>query len=301
MSICTIEGVSVSQLPPGGIGLKPQDFVESASGNPTPQIGSERTLEQFIREALTEAVPFIDGVAPKSGAPPTWKGKTSPTTFPESDAPVYSSEKSVLVKESGEAFGKERTETWFSRRSCHKDYAGKGTASWDEFSRAFYERHAETEKEFIPTVIEVRRAINWDTSGIEIELNGEKWTDISFAAWEMKHRIEPKPLSNRVFPTVQITAKLDGSQEFIIAQIPISNFADSPYSQYVKDKGIVVAAYTSAERLRILPNTGEVEWIMATASDAGGVLPQFVQNLAVPAEIAKDVKKFLSWILTQRS
>lgn len=59
-----------------------------------------------------------------------------------------------------------------------------------------------------------------------------------------------------------------------------------------------MAAYVSVERIRFLPSNGEIEWIMATASDAGGVLPQFIQNLAVPGAIAKDGKFSIS-ILTQ--
>jgi hypothetical protein len=40
---------------------------------------------------------------------------------------------------------------------------------------------------------------------------------------------------------------------------------------------------------------------MATASDAKGVLPQWMQNLAVPGAVAKDVEMFLSWIPSQRN
>ena len=40
---------------------------------------------------------------------------------------------------------------------------------------------------------------------------------------------------------------------------------------------------------------------MATASDAGGVLPQWLQNLAVPGKIAHDVDMFLAWIPSQRA
>ena len=39
---------------------------------------------------------------------------------------------------------------------------------------------------------------------------------------------------------------------------------------------------------------------MTTASDARGVLPKFVQALAVPGQIAKDVALFLSWIARER-
>ena len=40
---------------------------------------------------------------------------------------------------------------------------------------------------------------------------------------------------------------------------------------------------------------------MATASDGKGILPQWLQNQAVPGEIAKDVKFFLEWVAGQRT
>jgi hypothetical protein len=81
----------------------------------------------------------------------------------------------------------------------------------------------------------------------------------------------------------------------------LTDFEKSPFAEYARDKSLVMAAYTSIERIRILPTNGDVEWIMATASDAGGVLPQWMQNLAVPSAVAKDVEMFLSWIATQRN
>ena len=65
-----------------------------------------------------------------------------------------------------------------------------------------------------------------------------------------------------------------------------------------KDKDTVEAAYVSVERIRKLG--GDIEWIMAAASDARGVLPRVVQNMAVPGQIAKDVPKFLAWIARER-
>jgi hypothetical protein len=118
---------------------------------------------------------------------------------------------------------------------------------------------------------------------------------------EMTHRIDPKPLKNRTFPVVQISADLAGAEEFIVVSIPLHDFNKSPYAQDAKDKSLVMAAYTSVERIRILPTNGEIEWIMATASDAGGVLPQWMQNLAVPGKVAKDVEYFMDWIPSQRS
>lgn len=78
------------------------------------------------------------------------------------------------------------------------------------------------------------------------------------------------------------------------------------------EKGVVVGAYVSVERVRRLPLTkgaeaggmsgerGRIEWLMATASDARGILPMWVQTRAVPGQIAKDVSLFLGWMNTER-
>jgi len=298
MNILTRHGISISELPAGGIA--PARPNSANNGAPELASTSSKDLAQFIQEIMQEGIPFVDAVAPKSGEQSTWKAKSSPTTFPQSEAPVFSSELTVTAKDANNGTEQERTEVWFSRRSCHRNSAEKRTASWAEFTRAFYEHHAETEHRYVPTVLAVRRAIYWDTTGLEIEVNGETWTGFICEVWEMKHKIEPKPLNNRVFPALQIGAKLKGKDETVFLQAPIFGFAESHHAEYAKDKTVVVATYAAVERLRIVPSSGQIEWIMATASDAGGNLPQFVQNLAVSGEVAKDVKMFLEWIPSQR-
>lgn len=60
------------------------------------------------------------------------------------------------------------------------------------------------------------------------------------------------------------------------------------------------SVYTSLERCKITPS-GDVEWIMATASDAKGNLPMVVQKLGVPGAIVKDVGLFMKWIAEKRA
>ncbi|EXJ96331.1 hypothetical protein A1O1_01457 [Capronia coronata CBS 617.96] len=43
-------------------------------------------------------------------------------------------------------------------------------------------------------------------------------------------------------------------------------------------------------------NQHEIEWIMATASDAKGNLPLWMQKMGVPGAVAKDVGYFMKWI-----
>lgn len=60
----------------------------------------------------------------------------------------------------------------------------------------------------------------------------------------------------------------------------------------------VFAAYASVEQVVSLP-TGELEWIMATTSNAGGLIPQWVQRSwtlgGVPKAVVADVGLFIGW------
>jgi hypothetical protein len=303
-----LEGISISTLPPGGKGVVPTYPISSTekftdgSGSTAPP-----DLKTFITSVLTESIPFIDGVAPKSGSQSTWKTKGSPKKYASSEAPVHLYERTVAGKDLDKVEGMSKfsadrkDETWFCRRSCHRNKAEKGTASWDEFTRCLKQHHAESEDAFTPTVIGAREAMKWDTTGIEVEVHGGRWNNITVAVEEMKHKIDPKPLKNRTFPVVQIAAALAGTEEFLVVSMPLTDFGKSPYAEFARDKSLVVAAYAAIERVRVLPTNGDVEWIMATASDAGGVLPQWMQNLAVPGAVAKDVELFMSWIPSQRN
>jgi hypothetical protein len=299
-----LEGISIQQLPSGGKGAVTGS---TAAAEASSNSGSGALdIHTFITNVITEAVPFIDGVAPKSGNEPTWKKKGTGKQYSSSDALVHSYERTVSGRELDKITGMSqfsadrKDETWFCRRSCHRNAAENGTASWQEFVRSFKEHHHESEDAFTPAVVGAREAITWDTEGMEVDVEGERWVDISLKMVEMKHKIDPKPLKNRTFPVLQLAASLAGTQEFIVVSIPITDFDKSPNAEYAKDKSLVVASYASIERIRILPKSGEVEWIMATASDAGGVLPQWLQNLAVPGKIAHDVDMFLAWIPSQR-
>ncbi|EPE29280.1 hypothetical protein GLAREA_00440 [Glarea lozoyensis ATCC 20868] len=307
-----LEGVSIQQLPPGAIPLHgaSSDSKESAEAPKERDDNgsiSAANIFSFITSILAESIPFIDGVAPKSGGPSTWKAKGAPKKFPTSKAPVHLCEWTVPGAELDQVSGMSqfsadrKDEYWCCRKSVHRDVAETGTATWREFVHNFKDHHAESERDFTPTVMEARKALEWDTEGIEVEVNGERWDNITMVLCESKHKIDPKPLKNRTFPVVQVTAMLAGAKEFLVISIPLTDFDKSPYSKFAKDKSLVIASYTSIERVRVLPDSGDIEWIMATASNAKGVLPQFVQNMAVPGAIAKDVEFFMSWIPTQRA
>ena len=45
---------------------------------------------------------------------------------------------------------------------------------------------------------------------------------------------------------------------------------------------------------------GETEWLMATASDARGVLPMWMQKMGTPGAVVKDVGLFMKWVQEKR-
>lgn len=65
-------------------------------------------------------------------------------------------------------------------------------------------------------------------------------------------------------------------------------------------ESIFSSVYTSIER-GILRDSKEIEWIMATASDAKGVLPMWAQKLGVPGAVVNDVGFFMKWTADNRA
>lgn len=63
------------------------------------------------------------------------------------------------------------------------------------------------------------------------------------------------------------------------------------------EKSRVRGKYVSVELVREVEDGKRVEWRMATSSDAGGNIPRFVTNSALPKSIAEDVPSFLRWMM----
>ncbi|KAI1653623.1 hypothetical protein F4813DRAFT_399711 [Daldinia decipiens] len=221
-------------------------------------------------------------------------------------------------KGKGKGRGGVRPETWCCRRSVHEDRPERGTACWGEFVRSFRDEHAESERAFTPACVDAHQALAWDCGGAEAREGGQTWRRFGLIVEEMRHRIGKPVLKDRTFPVLQMTAATasstttsssegeeeeDDDDEFLVVSIPIPDFGTSEASKLAREKGAQIASYVSVERIRrIADGDGgkRVEWLMATASDAGGVLPAWVQNVAAPGVIWKDVPLFLGWIGRER-
>lgn len=274
--------------------------------HPSQLPGSSATpqeLTPFLASLLQEALPFISSVpSSQSSTDSPWKPKGI-KTYPHSASPVHLFERTVPAAELAAVVkehhppqvdaGKLRDETWVLRRSVHEDAAAAGTASWGEWVRCFKDGHAEAEQAFTPSVLSTSLAQQWDCGGVEVELGGARWGDWTLRLEASTHRM-PAPLRNRVFPVLQATASARGRREFLVVQVAARDARDARGAE----DGTVRGAYSSVERLR--ETADGVEWTMGTASDARGVLPAWVQRMAVPGQVAKDVDMFLGWIAEER-
>lgn len=215
---------------------------------------------------------------------------------------------------------------------------GSGSASWAEFRDGLKDRHAEVEAAFTPGLVAHRRVARWErVRGLEVTttaaIGGRKtaWGEFTLTVEEVRHRIGRPLLQDRVFAVLQVTAAVvpgtaaggaggagdGGSDEFVVVNIPVVDDGEDekheagtgqsnhhhqqqqPRLEFCRDDGVVVGAYVSVERVRRLL-AEEIEWLMATASDARGVLPARLQALAVPGQVVKDVPWFLTWVAQQR-
>ncbi|KAK0730662.1 hypothetical protein B0H67DRAFT_639138 [Lasiosphaeris hirsuta] len=279
-------------------------------------------LAPFLISILQEAVPFADSIAPKNPAPvpapapPPWTPKGARSYPTACEARVDLLERAVPVLSGPQ---RDRRETWACRRSVHRDAAEAGTASWGEFCACFKERHAATEDAFTPTVISAREAVRWECGAVEAHEAGETYGNFTLGIAAMRHRVGRPLLKDRIFPVLQMTCAVMDAEavadaaavsrtekpEFLVVSITVDDFFSSfpDAAPDGEDNNTVVAAYVSVERIRRLPDPGanDIEWIMATASDAKGGIPMWMQTLAVPGQIAKDVPNFLAWIAKERA
>ncbi|OAA49273.1 START-like domain protein [Metarhizium rileyi] len=259
-------------------------------------------LSPLLTVVWTEAVYFVSKVhleSTKKESP--WRPK-GVMTFPNSAAPVHLYQRVVSTEELAQVCEEHKLndvderdlhpEVWALRRSVHENAAATGTADWKEWIHCFKDRHAETEKEFTPTVLDTRLMKKWRCKDMKIQLAGRIWVKWTMKWEESVHKL-PFPLKKRVFPVLQVTAMTQDNQEFMVVQIAVKD-----EDATARNGGAVLGAYTSVERFR--QTESGVEWIMGTVSDARGLVPRWVQRRAVPAQVAKDVDMFLAWMSKER-
>ena len=320
------------------IRLHPRIFRDLPAHSSLPGTDTRPELPTFVQDALREALVLLHSVPstftqdPKlrSSAPCTAKVKLfrnrRSVTDPYSPKSVMSSE------------------FWVCRQSEHVDAKTKGTASWDEFEAGLRSHHAEHEMDYTPSVSSVERLVEWTRAEVgEIKLDDRTFKDVdveskdsslnSSRAYTNKqpvnmitHTFNPGALiAPRTFIVFTISAAYESTQQdesgepqkgFVTVQIPLqSTPSHTPAELHEKitslaPKRAIFAHYASVEHVSLLPPAESnaprrIEWTMATTSDAGGSIPQWVQRNwtlgGVPRAVVADVGLFIGWTDRRRS
>ncbi|EME87950.1 uncharacterized protein MYCFIDRAFT_75783 [Pseudocercospora fijiensis CIRAD86] len=195
-----------------------------------------------------------------------------------------------ITKYSRTTPGSQSEETWFQRTSLHENKAEPGTATFDEFDNGLRENHSKNEQEYTPGLVEVHELLNYKALLEGKGRTAGRWQDVDLYLMQMRHKV-PSPLKNRVFTVVVAAGKIEN--EFVDVQIPVELPNNAKYKETSTE--IVHGVYASVERGSLEENGTHVKWQMGTASDAKGILPLFIQKIAMPGEIAKDVGRFVEW------
>ena len=292
------------------IRLRPLAVHQLPAHSKLPSDGKERPeIHAFAAAALEEGNAFMTTYLLHK-----FNVKSEGKWSPPSNAPVklfaHDISASELPKDTVAAAPSDGSgESWFARESLHVNKAENETASWEEFDNGLRVDHSLHEMEYTPTVEDAHEAMNWDE---ELEKNGRKigeWDDVHASVMEMRHKV-PAPLNNRVFPVVVITGKkaaapAEGSDQgipgdsFTVVQIPVAT-QGLPNAKYHNAPKITAGLYCSIERCEVVEGGKKVQWSMATASDAKGILPMWAQKMGVPGAVVKDVGWFILWVEERR-
>ncbi|KAJ5338028.1 hypothetical protein N7452_004756 [Penicillium brevicompactum] len=224
-----------------------------------------------------------------------------------------------------------QNEFWVCRQSDHQDSPADGTGSWREFENGLRHDHAEHEMEYTPSVTKVKQLLNWNQDGswdpnMRIEVSDRRYKDFIVELNLIVHTFHPGALIRpRAFISWTVSAAISNitpenepeGTSFITIQVPfrLSDAAEDPvYQQLCADAlasvppRTIFAHYASIEQVELLhPSDSSdrmIRWTMATASEAGGKIPQWVQRNwtlgGVPKAVVADVGLFIGWIMKQR-
>lgn len=130
--------------------------------------------------------------------------------------------------------------------------------------------------------------------------------------------ISPRTFISLVVSASEPQPDKDQPAGFYTVQIPLS-FSKEDYSSAADlqskiksavPKNTIFAHYASVEHVVVSKKAAaageqrQIEWTMATTSDAGGLIPQWVQRSwtmgGVPKAVVADVGLFLGWTDRQR-
>ncbi|PWY69591.1 hypothetical protein BO70DRAFT_390154 [Aspergillus heteromorphus CBS 117.55] len=240
-------------------------------------------LNEFLTAILTEAQTFVASI------PDTFRRDRKLRRSPPATAPVHLSTRA----RSGEY--------WVCRKSVHKDAPVPGSASWEEFRAGLREHHSEHEMEYTPSVSAVKTLLEWPSAQeLEQELDVVMIT----------HTFHPTALIAPRSFIVLVVSTDRPARGFVTVQIPLTVApAGSDLDSWRNTisasapRNTIFASYASVEQVLATPDG--LEWMVATTSDAGGAIPQWIQRSwtmgGVPKAVVADVGLFLGWTARNRS
>ncbi|KAL5364641.1 hypothetical protein BJX96DRAFT_137725 [Aspergillus floccosus] len=249
----------------------------------------------FLHTILSESDAFLTSI------PHSFHRDPKPRSSPSSTAPVKLSTRTIpenTNQKSKKAF-------WACRTSVHEDAPVVGSAAWDEFRAGLRVNHVQNEMDYTPSVSAVDTLMVWP----EVDVDG--WRGVEMQVNLITHTFHPTALiAPRTFLVLAISADRDrdGEGSFVTVQIPLAARSDTvPAAVREKiaaatSRRTVFASYASVER--VCRRDGRIEWTMATTSEAGGSIPQWVQRSwtlgGVPKAIVADVGLFIGWTAGRR-
>ncbi|KAJ5903826.1 hypothetical protein N7504_006209 [Penicillium tannophilum] len=298
--------------------LQPHLFTSVPAHSSLQNNDTRPELQSYIRTALQEALELLHSVPSSFTADPKLRS-SSP-----SEAKVKLLRNWRKLSEDASKKNN-KPEFWVCRQSEHVDAEAKGTASWSEFETGLRSNHAEHEMDYTPSVTGVERLLEWSRNETgEVEIDGLFFKDMDVEINLITHTFHPGALiAPRSFISLTISAAYDNpqlaqgapSKGFVTVQIPLqstpSSTPDDLHQRIVSavPKRTIFANYASVEQVNLLPpgdsGPSSIEWTMATTSDAGGSIPQWVQRNwtmgGVPRAVVADVGLFIGWTMRRRT
>jgi hypothetical protein len=269
--------------------LKPANLPDHPDLAAYQTAGEQPQLSAFLYNVLSEGYAFTTQYWPKHFTVKA-RDKPSPPSTARVEVVTHEIQSSELPVHARAEDGR-TTENWCGRTSIHENAAKAGTASWEEFDGGLRQDHSQHEKDYTPLLFDAHEVLSWPVEA-QVGPEGDVWNEARAVVMEMAHNM-PGPLGQRIFRVLVVTAKREG--EFFVAQIPVDTTHMSG-SKYRNDAKMTEGVYCSVEYGSLLENGTKVKWQMATASDAGGSLPMWVQKVGIPGAVTKDVGFFMEWV-----
>ncbi|KAJ9095240.1 hypothetical protein QFC21_005606 [Naganishia friedmannii] len=207
---------------------------------------------------------------------PTWHKKS---TYHANTVQAY-----ALSKEKRPSLGLDSAEHWVARTSTHRLQGSANTSAvYDYFRNGLLVDHSEQERQYIESCMESERLQVFreaEAEGLHCRISKGR-----------------PPTSPRTFVFLLLTRELEsttGSRIFMNISVPF----DHPLclSKQVNEKNRVRGRYISVECVREIEVGDKVEWLMATSSDAGGSIPQFLTDWSLAGKVTEDVPSFVEYV-----